>query len=113
MIRFRIMKNKPKINIYCGESIESSPENGTEIHPISQVKNALRMVEKSIKLKKDLTAYSNTPEFVSSIKYICELKEVEVEFFLNGESQGNDIEKIFEDFNKAYDLLDNILGIEK
>jgi len=107
------MKNRPKINIYCGESIESSPENGIEIHPISQVKNALRMVEKSIKLKQNSTAYSNNPDFVSAIKYICELKEVEVEFFLNGESQGSDIEKIFEDFNRSYDLLNSILGIEK
>jgi hypothetical protein len=107
------MKNKSKINVYCGESIESSHENGTEIHPINQVKNALRMVEKSIKLKKNLAAYSNNPDFVSAIKYICELKEVEVQFFLNGKSQGSDIEKIFEDFNRAYDLLNDILGIEK
>lgn len=107
------MKNKAKIQVYCGESVSNMINISTEIHPVKQVENANSLIESVVNFKKIRKVYSNSPDFVSAIKYIGEIKGLETEFFLNGTSQGNDIEKIFEDFNKSYDLLNNILGIEK
>ncbi len=107
------MEHKIKINVYCGESIEDSPDIGTETHPVSQVKNALRLINETRSLKKTSSAKSNSPDFVYTIKHICEFKGIAVEFFLNGESQGNDIERIFEDFNRAFDLVNEVIEFKK
>lgn len=88
-----------KITVYCGESIQSLCNS--ELHPINEVKRAIDLINSNV----NVFCYSNNPDFVSAIKYIGESKGVEVEFFLNNVSTGNDIEKIFEDFNRSLDLI--------
>ena len=90
------------IKIYCGESIEHFCHQ--QLHPVNEVKKA----EKLVKSPVDIITYSNSPEFISAIKYISLKENVEVEFFLNDISCGSDTEPIFEDFNKAMDLLTEI-----
>ena len=42
------------------------------------------------------------------MKYLDELHDIETEFFLNGISHGNDIEPLFADFNRGFDLLSEL-----
>lgn len=94
-----------KIKVYCGESIEDKCRQ--QLHPLNEVKRANEIIE----LAKDgMICYSNHPDFVSAMKYIGEKQGIEVEFFLNGVSCGNNIDPIFEDFNKALDMI-NKLGV--
>ena len=92
------------IRVYCGESIEDKCRH--QLHPLSEVKKAKEIMS----LNKSIDCYSNSPDFVSAIKYIAEKNDVNVEFFLNGKSVGVDIEPIFEDFNKSFTFLDEMLG---
>jgi hypothetical protein len=103
------MKEKSKITIKCGESIELNRFIQKDTHPVTSVKQAISLIEEFIKVERSITSYSNSPDFVSAIKHIGESKGVEVEFFLNDTSQGNDIEGIFADFNRALDLLHDTL----
>ena len=57
------------------------------------------------KLNKSITCYSNSSDFIAAIKYLAEQENIEVEFFLNGKSVGSDIEPIFEDLNRAFELI--------
>lgn len=84
-----------KLNIYCGKTIES--KCGKSLHPLNETKQAMIHILKGV--SQDL--YSNSPDFITTIKYVCDLKSVEYEFFLDGVSCGKDIEPIFDDFNKA------------
>ena len=99
------MRENAKIIIKCGESIESSKFIQNETHPVTSFKQAIGLIDEALKGGSPITAYSNSPDFVSAIKHIGESKGIEVEFFLNDVSQGNDIEVIFSDFNRALDLL--------
>ena len=95
-----------KIKVYCGETVHC----GSQEHPVQEVKNAEKLVllMKSDKTKGDFTVVSNSPDFVSAIKYIGKKQGVETEFFLNGESCGNSIGPMFEDFNRALDMIDEL-----
>ena len=87
------------IRVYCGESIEDKCRH--QLHPLNEVIQA----QKSLSLNKSMDFYSNSPDFVSAIKYLCQEKNITCEFFLNGESTGSNIEPIFDNFNKSFDLL--------
>lgn len=92
-----------KVRVYCGETIV---RNGlqTQRHPTQEVKEANRIICSPI----DEKVYSNSPDFVLAIKSIGDKYKVETEFFLNGESCGSDIEPIFEDFNRAYSMIEEL-----
>jgi hypothetical protein len=90
------------IRVFCGVSIEDKCRH--QLHPLNEVIQA----QKSLSLNKSMDFYSNSPDFVSAIKYLCQEKSISCEFFLNGESTGNDIEPIFENFNKSFDLLNDL-----
>jgi hypothetical protein len=91
------------IRVYCGESVEDKCES--QKHPLNEVKRAKKIVESG----KISDCYSNSPDFVSAIKYLSEKNSIKSEFFLNGESFGDNIEPIFEDFNKSFTLLDELI----
>ncbi len=91
------------IRVYCGESVED--KCGDQKHPLNDVRMANEIVES----KQSIDCYSNSPDFVSAIKYLAEKKSINIEFFLDGESVGDDIEPIFANFNSAFDLLNNLL----
>lgn len=42
---------------------------------------------------------------MQTISYYADEKGINVEFFLNGESHGDNVEPLFKDFNRAFDLL--------
>jgi len=91
-----------KITVYCGESI--SDKCRQQFHPIKEVERAVELISTN----RDVITYSNHPDFVSAIKYIGLKQGVETEFFLNGVSCGSDIEPIFNDFNRALDMINEL-----
>ena len=96
-----------KINVYCGETENNRCSIGT--HPVTQFNEAKRCIDVALLGNENdtpMSLFSNSPDFVSTIFYLAEDRKIPAEFFLNGESCGNDIETIFSDFNKFYDLLD-------
>lgn len=97
------MEEQIEIKVYCGKTIEDMCHS--QLHPLNEVKLAQSIIE----LNKSTITYSNCPDFVSSMKYICEKKGIKVEFFLDGKSLGDDINPIFEDFNKSFDYLSELL----
>jgi len=90
------------IRVFCGISIEDKCRH--QLHPLNEVIQA----QKIISLKKSIDLYSNSPDFVSAIKYLCQENKNKCEFFLDGESFGDNIEPIFENFNKSFDLLNDL-----
>ena len=90
------------IKIYTGETIEDKCRS--QVHPLTEVKRAIKLINDT----DSVTTYSNSPDFIHAIKHYGELKNRTIEFFLNGVSTGNDIEPIFEDFNKSFELIDNV-----
>ena len=94
-----------EIRIYCGKTIEKLTDR--EYHPYSAVERAFKAITLN---ENNKIFYSNSPDFVQAIKYLCEKQNINVEFFLNGVSVGNDIEPIFEDFNRSIKLLDEYLN---
>lgn len=93
-----------KINVYCGETVENM--TGLSYHPVTQFKLAKDEIETSMIGDYLTEVYSNSPDYVSAIFYLAEDRGIPVELFLNGESCGNNLEMIFSDFNRFYDLLD-------
>lgn len=87
------------IKVYSGKTVESNC--GQQLHPVNEVLRAKELVES----EHDVIAYSNHPDFVSAIKYIGKKHGIEAEFFLDGVSHGNDIEPLFDSFNKSLDLI--------
>ena len=87
------------IKIYSGIRIEK--QCGKQLHPITEVRNALMLIDKN----EDTVVYSNSPDFISTAKYYAESKKIDIEFYLNNKKV-EDIESIFEEFNKALDLMD-------
>ena len=94
------------LKIYCGVTIED--KCNIQRHPLTEVQNAANLV-RNFKDNSEEIVYSNSPDFVSMIKYLSPEYEIETEFFLDGISTGDGIEIIFEDFNKAYDLMDKLI----
>lgn len=96
-----------KIKVYCGVTVENKCD--IQRHPLNEVKRANDIIL-NIKDNTEYVFYSNSSDFVSTIKYLSDKYEIETEFFLNDISTGNDIEEIFDDFNKSIDLLDELIG---
>ena len=99
-----------KLKIYCGITIED--KCNIQRHPLTEVQNAEILVS-NLKDNSEEIVYSNSPDFVSMIKYLSPKYNIETEFFLDGISTGDDIDDIFGDFNKAYDLMDKLIENEK
>ncbi len=91
-----------KVTVYCGETIQE--KCGKQLHPVQDVEFAKKLIESD----KDEVAYSNSPDFVSAIKYIGLKQGVETVFFLNEINYGNDIDPIFEDFNRSLDMVSEL-----
>ena len=97
-----------KINVYCGETVENRGQ--MELHPITQFNKAKEYVEFAMvgyENETPMSLFSNSPDFISAMFYIANDNNMNIEFFLNDVSCGNDIELIFNDLNRFYDLLDN------
>lgn len=99
---------KYKIRVYCGETVLTNDNESS--HPVKQVLRVKNIVKRVQDLKLvNYDCWSNSPDFVSGMKYLCEKVGIEVEFFLNGVSYGADIEPIFADFNRALDMINDII----
>ena len=90
-----------KIKLYSGVSIEHKCRE--QLHPVSEVNKAIELINDLD--TQTLTLFSNSTDFIGTIKYYGEKKEVELEFFLDYVSHGDDIEPLFEDFNKSFDII--------
>jgi hypothetical protein len=93
---------KIKISVYCGISVQN---NCVDEHPLLDVQKAIELIDR----KQSTYTYTNSPDKVLTLKHYGEEKGIELEFFLDGVSLGNNIEPIFADFNKAHDLLISIM----
>lgn len=96
-------RNIIKIDVYCGETVEQLCRH--QLHPVNEVKQAKMLVD----LNKSTIVYSNSPDFISAIKYFSDMKKIDIEFHLNGKSCGDDIEPIFEDMNRSFKLIEVFL----
>ncbi len=97
------MENKSVlIRVFCGVTIENNCRQ--QLHPINEVKKAKEIVE----LNKTIDCYTNSPDFVSTIKYYGLEKGVQTEFYIDGVCCGSDIEPIFENFNQSFDLINDL-----
>lgn len=90
-----------KFKIFCGEE---NPKTQIQLHPIQEVKRAASIIESL----QGGEYFSNSTDFVSTMYYLCRKNEYEIEFFINNVSVGSNIEAVFEDFNKALFLMDEI-----
>jgi hypothetical protein len=93
---------KIKIQVYCGLSIN---KNCIDEHPLLDVQRAIDLIDR----KKSTYTFTNSPDAVMTFKHYGEQQGIELEFFLDGVSHGNNIEPIFEDFNKAHVLLISVM----
>ncbi len=91
-----------KITVYCGETIQE--KCGRQLHPVQEVELAKKLIESD----NDEVAYSNSPDFISAIKYIGLKQGVETVFFLNETNYGDDIDPIFGDFNRSLDMVSEL-----
>lgn len=93
-----------KIKIFTGQDIDRDKLNPELIrmHPVESVDYAKKVVYGEV-LVDDF--YTNDADFIMAIKYFSELHEnIEVEFFLNGVSNGYSFAKSMKDINRAIDL---------
>ena len=97
------MADKTLIRVFSGVCEEH--KCGQQLHPLTEVQKALEIVLAN----RSQDIYSNSSDFVSAIKYICEKKGLEYEFFFNEQSCGKDIEPIFRSFNRAIDRLNELI----
>lgn len=91
-----------KITVYCGESIED--KCGQQQHPLNDVKKAYELILS----ENDEIVYSNSPDFISAIKYIGFKHKIKTEFYLNDVYCCNNIEIIFEDLKRSLKLMDEL-----
>jgi hypothetical protein len=94
------------ITIHTGQSIEDRA--GREMHPVSNVLLAKKIINNTRKDNSPAVFYSNSTDFISAMFYYGEVNSVSIEFVINGVHVGNDIEKVFEDINRALDLINEI-----
>jgi hypothetical protein len=94
------------ITIHTGQSIEDRA--GREMHPVSNVLLAKTIIDNTRKGNSPAVFYSNSSDFISAMFYYGEANSVSIEFVINGVHVGNDIEKVFEDINRALDLINEI-----
>ena len=92
------------IRIFTGESIEDKCRN--QLHPINEVKKAKEIFD----LNKDIDLYSNSPHFVKTLHDLVRnsINSITLHFYLN--NMRCSLEDVFEDFNKSYTLLSEIIG---
>ena len=93
-----------KIRVYSGVTIEDKCRG--QLHPLSEVKKAIEIID----LNKSIDCYSNSPDFVSAIKYYGINKGIDTEFFIDGVSHGSNIDPIFKSFNMSFELLKTIIS---
>jgi hypothetical protein len=94
------------ITIHTGQSIEGRA--GHERHPVSNVLLAKTIIDSTRKDNSPAVFYSNSTDFISAMFHYGEVNSISIEFVINGVPVGNDIEKVFEDFNQALDLINEI-----
>jgi hypothetical protein len=85
--------------IQSGKSIEH--ELTKMYHPVPQVNLAYDFITSNDKL----IAYSNNPDFIMASKFFAKKYNIDVHFYKDGINCFNDIELIFEDFNKSLDMI--------
>ena len=90
------------IRVFCGESIQD--KCGNQLHPLNEVKKAKEVID----LKESIDCYSNSPDFVLTIKYYGLSKGIKTQFFINEVNCDDDIEPIFKDFNKSIEIINTI-----
>lgn len=105
-----------KIIIHSGMTVQY--QCGQQLHPYTEVQKAKTLVDKTVNLLmnsdnsselEDIIIYSNSPDFIQFIHYYSQSKNINIEFTLDDISKGNDIEAIFEDFNKSYLLMERYI----
>lgn len=102
-----MIEEKVKISVHSGRNviIVGGRQAGRKnTHPVDDVLYAYSL----LKSKKSTTIYTNSADTLSVLKHVGNQLNVDVEFFLNGKSQGNEIEAIFEDLNKSFELIGKI-----
>lgn len=92
----------PNINVYCGKGVTNYLE--FQKHPVDEILNAKAIID----IGKSADCYSNSLDFIATIKNYGEFKKVKTNFYLDGEFLGNNIEPILKDFNQSIDLLNEI-----
>jgi hypothetical protein len=97
------IQNDIIIRVFSGISVEY--KCGTQLHPVNEVKRAVDLVNEN----KSVDVYSNSPDFVSAMKYYCKMKKISVVFFIDGENCGDDIEPVFISFNKSLHLINKFV----
>jgi len=98
-----MLKNQTvTIKVFCGISIEDKCRH--QLHPVNEVKRAKEIID----LNKSIDCYSNSPDFVWGIRYYGLEKGIKTEFYLDGISCGDDINIVFENFNKSFELMNEI-----
>lgn len=105
------------IKVYCGENecgnLNCNQAKGYiyEFHPVFQFERARKIIREFNDINQERLIYSsNSPDFVSSLYYMAEQKNIPIELYLNGEL--STLEDVFGDWNRSYDLLDKELGWE-
>lgn len=97
-----------KIKIFTGQDIDRNKLN-TELirmHPVEAVQYAMKVANGEV-LVDDF--YTNDADFIMAIKYFSELfDDVEVEFFLNGVSNGSALAKSMKDINRAIYMIGDL-----
>ena len=96
--------NSGKVDVYSGISVE---DKCISLHPINDAKKAKEFVDLALK-GVFVSTYSNSIYFLISIYMLCLEFDVNVEFFLDGKSLGNDYEPIANDFAKGADYIHNL-----
>ncbi|MCK9477526.1 MAG: hypothetical protein M0R46_16540 [Candidatus Muirbacterium halophilum] len=94
---------KRKIVVYTGQ--DYSNLCGPQKHPLDEAKTAVSILTDE---NTNSIQYSNSPDFITTICYGAIEIGIDIEFIHNGVSQGNGIEMIFNDFNRALDITSNI-----
>ena len=89
------------LTIHTGRTVENI--TGKELHPVNAVLLAKKIFDTTIKSDKNLVFHTNSTDFVSAISALAEANRVPIEYYIDGVK--GDIEKVFEDFNKALDII--------
>lgn len=88
--------------IYIGETIQH--KCNIELHPINQVNRAIGLIN----AKKSFTYYTNNPEFIMTIFHYGRAANFIIDFNLNGDFIGDDIETVFKDLNRAFKIIETL-----
>lgn len=101
---FETIYDVPLDGTYHFHVFDSGQRGLGSINGITCHKKAKEIVE----LNKTIDCYTNSPDFVSTIKYYGLEKGVQTEFYIDGVCCGSDIEPIFENFNQSFDLINDL-----